>query len=102
MADLFVFPSLYEGFGLPILESLACQTPVICSDNSSLPEVGQDYVGYFDAKNVEEMKERMEEYIERKYTKKELEAFRRYALLFGWDKSSAKTKEVISDVIKKN
>jgi glycosyltransferase involved in cell wall biosynthesis len=38
LADLMVFPSLYEGFGLPPLEAMACGTPVVCSDNSSLPE----------------------------------------------------------------
>ncbi len=38
-ATAFVFPSLYEGFGLPVLEAMACGTPVICSDASSLPEV---------------------------------------------------------------
>ena len=38
-AELFVFPSLYEGFGLPVLEAMACGTPVICSNVSSLPEV---------------------------------------------------------------
>jgi len=38
-ADLFVFPSLYEGFGFPVLESMACGTPVIAGDNSSIPEV---------------------------------------------------------------
>jgi len=42
MADLFVFPSLYEGFGLPPLEAMACGTPVVCSNAASLPEaVGQ-------------------------------------------------------------
>jgi glycosyltransferase involved in cell wall biosynthesis len=44
-ADLFVFPSLYEGFGLPLLEAMACGTPVISSNASSLPEVVQDQDG---------------------------------------------------------
>lgn len=41
-AHAFLMPSLYEGFGLPILEAMACGTPVICSDTSSLPEVAGD------------------------------------------------------------
>ncbi|MGB3750239.1 MAG: glycosyltransferase family 1 protein, partial [Arcobacteraceae bacterium] len=44
LASLFVFPSYYEGFGLPVLEAMACGTPVVCSDSSSLPEVGGDCV----------------------------------------------------------
>ena len=42
LADLFAFPSLYEGFGLPVLEAMACGTPVVCSEASSLPEVAGD------------------------------------------------------------
>jgi len=42
LADCFAFPSLYEGFGIPPLEAMACGTPVICADNSSLPEVVGD------------------------------------------------------------
>jgi glycosyltransferase involved in cell wall biosynthesis len=41
-AELFVFPSLYEGFGLPVLEAMACGTPVVCSNTSSLPEIVGD------------------------------------------------------------
>jgi glycosyltransferase involved in cell wall biosynthesis len=41
-ASLFAFPSHYEGFGIPVLEAMACGTPVVCSDNSSLPEVAGD------------------------------------------------------------
>jgi len=41
-AEMFVYPSLYEGFGLPILEAFACETPVVCSNATSLPEVAGD------------------------------------------------------------
>jgi glycosyltransferase involved in cell wall biosynthesis len=40
-AELFAFPSVYEGFGLPVLEAMACGTAVVCSSSSSLPEIAQ-------------------------------------------------------------
>ncbi len=54
-AVLSVLPSLYEGFGLPILESMACGTPVVSSQAASLPELGGDAARYFDPKNVHDM-----------------------------------------------
>lgn len=54
-ADLFVFPSLYEGFGIPILEAQSRGTPVLTSDCSSLPEVGGDGAVYVDPYSVEDI-----------------------------------------------
>ena len=50
-----VYPSLYEGFGLPVLEAMACGTTVICSDRSSLPEVGGEAAFYFDQEDIESL-----------------------------------------------
>ena len=52
-AELFVFPSLYEGFGLPVVEALACGTPTITSNVSSLPEVAGDVAQQVDPRNGE-------------------------------------------------
>ena len=57
LADLFVFPSLYEGFGLPPLEAMACGTPVVAADNSSIPEVVGDAARLVDAGNPEDLAE---------------------------------------------
>ena len=54
-ASLFVYPSLYEGFGLPILEAFSCGTPCVISKGSSIEEVGLDAAAYFDPTNPEEM-----------------------------------------------
>lgn len=59
-AELSCFPSKYEGFGIPILESMSIGTPVLSSDASCLPEVGGDAVAYFESDNLESLKIQME------------------------------------------
>ena len=54
-ADLMVMPSLIEGFGLPVLEAMACGTPVVCSRAASLPEVAGDAAEYFDPTSAEDL-----------------------------------------------
>ena len=54
-ADLFVMPSLYEGFSLPVLEAMACGTPIACSDTSSLPEVTGDAGLFFNPYDRDQM-----------------------------------------------
>ena len=59
-AELTVLPSFEEGFGLPVLESMACGTAVACSRAASLPEVGGSAVEYFDPHNIESMAKSIE------------------------------------------
>jgi len=65
-ADLLVMPSTIEGFGLPVLEAMACGTPVVCSRAASLPEVAGDAAEYFDPCSGEDMAAAIERYPELK------------------------------------
>lgn len=63
MAKAMIYPSLYEGFGLPVLEAMACGTQVICSNTSSLPEVGGQVAQYFAPNDYKALSHLMEESI---------------------------------------
>jgi len=60
-AELYVFPSLCEGFGLPPLEAMACGLPVVCSGATCLPEILGEAALYFDAKDPEDMAKRIDQ-----------------------------------------
>jgi len=92
LADLFIFPSIYEGFGLPVLESLACGTPVACSNTSSLPEVGGEYAFYFNPLDENDIAAQIEKALQ---TKQDPQELRNYALQFSWQKTAEKTLNVL-------
>lgn len=91
-ANLFVFPSLYEGFGIPLLESMAAGCPVVCSNSSSFPEVASDAACYFDPSKSESIEKAVTEV----YTKRDLQVHLRekgFANLerFSWNRTAEQT-----------
>lgn len=91
-ANLFVFPSLYEGFGLPPLEAMACGTPVICADIPALREVSGDAALRFDPHNVGELARLLETVLQDKAM---LRDFRQRGLArareFSWERTAQQT-----------
>ena len=88
-AECFVFPSQYEGFGIPVLESFACNCPLVCSNSSSLPEVAGNAAEYFDPLNTEDMSAKILRVIEDSDLREKLRASGRERLkLFSWDKAA--------------
>lgn len=100
MAELFVFPSLYEGFGLPVLEAMACGTPVAASNTSSIPEVAGDAAMLFDPQDEEEMSKIITGILGSRETREELslKGLER-AKMFTWENTLAQTMEVYKEVI---
>ncbi len=99
-ATLFLFPSLYEGFGLPPLEAMACGTPVVCSNTSSLPEVVGDAAVMVDPYDVPAMADGIERVLGDPDLQEEL---RRRGLeraaQFTWERAARQTVEVYRKVL---
>ena len=88
-ADVFAFPSLYEGFGIPVLEALACSTPVVCADNSSLPEAAGDAALLADATDPQAFAAALQRLIEDEMLRTELrQRGLRHAARFTWRRSA--------------
>lgn len=92
-AKAFVYPSLYEGFGFPILEAMACGCPVITSNAGSLPEVGGDAAFYVDPENVTDIGEKMAG-VSNHLVKKGLARVKK----FTWEETASKTVKVYEEL----
>ena len=94
-AELFLFPSKYEGFGLPILEAMACGCPVITSNVSSMPEVAGDAGILIDPYSAEELAHEIERVLGSESLRSELrKRGLAQAAKFSWDKTAEQTEAV--------
>ncbi len=101
-ADFLIFPSFYEGFGLPVLEAMAVGVPVVCSKAASLPEVAGDAAVFFDPFSVMDMSEQIvsvatNPHLREKLREKGFENLKR----FSWRKTAAETIAVYEDILSK-
>jgi len=101
LASLFVFPSLYEGFGLPVLEAMACGVPVAASNSSSIPEVAGDAALMFDPMDENQMYLSIKKILDSKSLQKELTCKGlEQVKLFRWEDTLRQTMQIYRDVLK--
>jgi len=99
-AKCFIFPSFYEGFGLPPLEAMICGCPVLAADSASIPEICGDAAVYFNPNNLVEIKEQLINLIsspalQQKFIKRGLLRARKYT----WHKSAEELSHIIKGIL---
>jgi glycosyltransferase involved in cell wall biosynthesis len=98
-AEFFAFPSLYEGFGLPVLEAMASGTPVLCSGTTSLPEVAGDAAVLVDPLQIESIAAGLQQLADDETLRKQLqEQGLARAQTFSWDQAARQTWDVLTAV----
>jgi glycosyltransferase involved in cell wall biosynthesis len=101
-AQLFILPSLYEGFGIPLLEAMKMGTPVLASHTSSLPEVGEDAISYIkNPESIEEIRENMLAMLQ--LTEEEKNEIiikqKKQSQKFSWESCGQKTLETLKKIV---
>ncbi len=100
VSEIFVYPSSFEGFGLPPLEAMACGVPVICSNAGALPEVTGSAAASIDRIDIDSLAEMMEKLLDDKPLREEyISRGMENANRFSWDQTAKKTLEVYCQVI---
>jgi glycosyltransferase involved in cell wall biosynthesis len=97
--DLFAYPSFYEGFGLPILEAMACGRAVVCSNTSAMPEVADSAALLFDPQSQEQLMLAMRDLLLNPELRTRMERLGlQRAAMFSWESTAAKTLELYYQV----
>ena len=97
-AGLFVFPSLYEGFGIPPLEAMLCGCPVVASNTSSIPEICGDAALYFDPRNPTDLMIKIQKVIQDDACRNSLVARGlERAKMFSWENSAKKLRAALAE-----
>ncbi len=100
LATLLVLPSLCEGFGLPLLEAMAVGVPIVASETSALPEIGQDAARYFDPSSAGEMSQTILQVLEDESLQQKLVERGRLRLQdFSWARSAEQTLDFYREVV---
>lgn len=98
-AECFVFPSLYEGFGFPLLEAFASGCPIVSSPGGSLKEIAGNAAFYFDPKDITSMRDAVWEVLSNEKLRRELKRAGKERLQdFSWDKCRRETMELYSSL----
>ncbi len=102
-ATVFLYPSLYEGFGMPVLEAMACGVPVITSNITSMPEIAGDAAILINPRNPEELKNSILTLLNDKKLRNDLrERGFRQAKKFSWKKMAKETLEIYESLRNEN
>ena len=98
-ADAFVYPSLFEGFGIPVVEARYCGVPVITSDRSSLPEVGGSGALYFNPEDITNIKDVMKHFLmDRENILIAARKANNVKEIFNWDKTVNRIEDAINSI----
>lgn len=98
-AKLFVFPSIYEGFGLPLLEALAAGTPTLASDIPPFRSIGKEYISYFDPFSTEDIAHTLEHALQNTKSPKNQSVPKEYLQSYSWNNSAEQLHTAITNVL---